>query len=57
MLPVTAGIARLTAEFDHETATTGALLTRLPADRLAWRRHRKSFAAGDLAARIVSGVG
>ncbi len=52
-----AGLDHLTAEFDHETATTRTLLARLPAERLDWRPHPKSFTAGDLAAHIVDCVG
>ena len=57
MLPVMAGIERLSAEFAHETKTTRTLLARLPADRLGWRPHPKSFTAGDLGAHIVDCIG
>ena len=44
------------AEYDHETQTTRRLLERIPADRLEWRPHPKSFSAGALASHIVECV-
>jgi uncharacterized damage-inducible protein DinB len=41
-------------EFDHEMATTRALLERIPDDRAAFKAHAKSTAMGDLAAHVVS---
>jgi uncharacterized damage-inducible protein DinB len=46
----------LLAEFDHETRTTRKHLERLPADRLDWRPHEKSFTARALASHIVECV-
>jgi uncharacterized damage-inducible protein DinB len=43
-------------EFAHETATTRRHLERLPEDRLAWRPHEKSFAAGALGSHLVECV-
>ena len=40
------------AEFDQEMATTRRLLERVPADRIEWKPHPKSFALGHLAQLI-----
>ena len=37
------------AEFDQEMASTRRLLERLPANRIEWKPHEKSFALGHLA--------
>lgn len=50
-------IHTLTEEFARETATTRRHLERLPADKLAWRPHQKSFTAMELASHIVECVG
>ena len=47
----------LVTEFDHEAQTTRKLLERLPADKLEWRPHEKSFTAGGLASHIVDCIG
>lgn len=47
-------IARsLLPEFDHEMATTRALLERVPEDRASWKPHPRSTALGDLAAHLA----
>ena len=46
----------LKAEFDHETQVTRRHLERLPADKLDWRPHARSFTARDLASHIVDCV-
>ena len=46
----------LRSEFDRETRATRRYLERLPGDCLAWRPHRKSFTAGELASHIVECV-
>lgn len=46
-------IAMLTNELEQEVKTTRRLVERLPADRLAWQPHAKSFTAGALAAHLV----
>lgn len=43
----------LIPEFDQEMATTRRLLERVPADRLEWRPHPKSFPLGHLAQLIA----
>jgi uncharacterized damage-inducible protein DinB len=48
--------AALRSEFDRETRSTRKYLERLADDHLAWRPHRKSFTAGELAAHIVECV-
>ncbi len=40
-------------EFEHEAQTTRRHLERLPDDKLDWRPHEKSYAAGALAAHLV----
>ncbi|MQA31151.1 MAG: DUF664 domain-containing protein [Luteitalea sp.] len=44
----------LLAEFDHELATTRKLITRVPADKLAWKPHEKSMTLGGLALHIAN---
>lgn len=47
-------IARsLLPEFDHEMATTRALLERVPEDRAGWKPHPRSTTLGDLAAHLA----
>jgi uncharacterized damage-inducible protein DinB len=41
-------------EFDRESATTRKLLSRVPADKYAWRPHPKSMSLGQLAGHIAS---
>lgn len=43
----------LSHEFAHEAKTTRRMLERLPADKLDWRPHAKSFTAIGLASHIV----
>jgi len=50
-------IESLIAEFEHEAQTTRRHLERLPADKLDWRPHEKSFTARGLASHIVDCVG
>ncbi len=44
----------LLPEFDFETATTRKLLERVPADRVDFKPHPKSFALGPLSLHIVN---
>ncbi len=46
-------INSLIKEFEREAHTTRKHLERLPDDKLTWRPHQKSFAAGMLASHIV----
>ena len=46
----------LLAEYQREMATTRRLLERIPAERLEWRPHPKSFTAGGLGAHLVDCV-
>ncbi len=46
-------IDSLVAELAHEAATARRHLERVPADRLDWRPHPRSFSAGQLAAHLV----
>ncbi|HMJ24932.1 MAG TPA: DinB family protein [Pyrinomonadaceae bacterium] len=46
-------IDTLRVEFDHEAQTTRRHLERLPADKLDWQPHEKSFTAAGLASHIV----
>jgi uncharacterized damage-inducible protein DinB len=46
----------LRSEFARETRVTRQYLERLPGEHLAWRPHRKSFTAGELASHIVECV-
>ena len=41
-------------EFREEAATTKRVLERVPADKLAWKPHRKSMSLGQLALHIAS---
>lgn len=41
-------------EFDHETATTRALLERVPEDKAGWKPHHKSMSLGQLAMHIAN---
>ncbi|RPI51738.1 MAG: DUF664 domain-containing protein [Acidobacteria bacterium] len=41
-------------EFDHETATTRALLERVPEAHAAWKPHDKSMSLGELAMHIAT---
>jgi uncharacterized damage-inducible protein DinB len=50
-------IDSLRTEFDHEAQTTRKHLERLPADKLDWRPHEKSFTAGGLASHIAEMTG
>jgi uncharacterized damage-inducible protein DinB len=50
-------IDSLIAEFDHEAQTTRKHLERLPADKLDWRPHEKSFTAVALASHITEMIG
>jgi len=43
----------LLPEFDHEMASTRALLERVPEADAEWRPHPKSYSLGDLAAHIA----
>jgi uncharacterized damage-inducible protein DinB len=49
-------IDSLIEEFEHEAQTTRKHLERLPADKLDWRPHEKSFTARGLASHIVDCV-
>lgn len=40
-------------ELEHESATTRALVERVPADRYDWRPHEKSMTLGQLAQHIA----
>jgi uncharacterized damage-inducible protein DinB len=46
-------IESLRAEFEHEAKTTRKHLERLPAGKLDWQPHRKSFTAGALASHMI----
>jgi uncharacterized damage-inducible protein DinB len=50
-------IDTLRAEFDREAQTTRKHLERLPADKLDWRPHEKSFTAAGLASHITEMAG
>ena len=41
-------------EYDHETATTRALLERVPADKVEWKPHPRSMSLGQLAMHIAN---
>jgi uncharacterized damage-inducible protein DinB len=43
----------LSKQFDRETQITRRHLERLPADKLDWRPHEKSYTAGELASHLV----
>ena len=44
----------LLMEFDRECSTTRKVLSRVPADKLSWRPHAKSYSLGQLAQHIAS---
>jgi uncharacterized damage-inducible protein DinB len=44
----------LLPEFDHEAATTRALLERVPEGKAAWKPHPKSMSLGELAMHVAS---
>ena len=46
-------IDSLILEFEHEAQTTRKHLERMPADKLEWQPHEKSFTAAGLASHIV----
>lgn len=50
-MPLTAA---LLAEFDHEMATTRALLERVPEGAAAWKPHPRSFTLGQLAMHVAT---
>ena len=50
-------IDSLTREFDREARTTRKHLERLPADKLDWRPHEKSFTVRELGSHIVECAG
>src|SRR4029453_16094378 len=50
-------IESLTNEFEHEVNTTRRHVERLPAEKLDWRPHQKSYTARALASHIVECVG
>ena len=50
-------IESLIREFDRETRNTRRQLEKLPADKLDWRPHVKSFSARELASHLVDCVG
>jgi uncharacterized damage-inducible protein DinB len=47
-------VEMVAAEFREESATTGRVLERVPADKLAWKPHAKSLSLGQLALHIAS---
>lgn len=44
----------LLMEFDRECSTTRKVLSRVPADKLSWKPHPKSYSLGQLAQHIAS---
>jgi uncharacterized damage-inducible protein DinB len=44
----------LLPEFDHEMTLTRKVLERVPDDRLDWKPHAKSYAAGQLAQHLAT---
>jgi len=48
--------AALRSEFERETRATRRYLERVPADRLEWRPHHKSFTVAELASHLVECV-
>jgi len=44
----------LLPEFDHEITITRKVLERVPEDRLDWKPHAKSYAAGQLAQHLAT---
>jgi uncharacterized damage-inducible protein DinB len=47
-------IDTLLPEFDHEMTLTRKVLERVPDDRLDWKPHAKSYAAGQLAQHLAT---
>jgi hypothetical protein len=45
------------AELDQEAQTTKRVLERIPADKLTWKPHPKSFSLGQLALYIAAAPG
>ena len=45
---------QLWSEVENESQTTRRVLERMPADKLAWKPHPKSFSLGQLALHIAS---
>jgi uncharacterized damage-inducible protein DinB len=43
----------LLMEFDRECSTTRKVLSRVPADKLSWKPHAKSYSLGQLAQHIA----
>jgi uncharacterized damage-inducible protein DinB len=41
-------------QFDHEIATTRRVLERLPAERMGWKPHPKSWTLGELSSHIAT---
>lgn len=52
--PIATMIPPMLAEFREEAAITKRILERVPADKLAWKPHRKSMSLGQLALHIAS---
>jgi uncharacterized damage-inducible protein DinB len=52
--PTATLIEPMLTEFREETAITKRILERVPADKLAWKPHRKSMSLGQLALHIAS---
>jgi uncharacterized damage-inducible protein DinB len=52
--PIATGIQSMLSEFQEEAAITKRILERVPADKLAWKPHRKSMSLGQLALHIAS---
>jgi uncharacterized damage-inducible protein DinB len=44
----------LIAELERETPATRRVLERVPADQFAWRPHKKSLSAGELAQHVAA---
>lgn len=44
----------LLMEFDRECATSRRVLSRVPADKLSWKPHAKSYSLGQLAQHIAT---
>jgi uncharacterized damage-inducible protein DinB len=47
-------VETLLPEFDHEMSITRKVLERVPGDRLDWKPHAKSYAAGHLAQHLAT---
>jgi hypothetical protein len=52
--PIATLIELMLTEFREEAAITQRILERVPADKLAWKPHRKSMSLGQLALHIAS---